>query len=355
MAESLRLADYTPRSELVTPRHVPARPRFPAIDFHGHFASLYSDLYAAEGLPRRGVEETVEELRASGIRRIVNLDGFWDGFFDMTVDTVMAALHEHRDFFVTFVSVDTGRVDEPGFAEGVRRHLRAARDKGARGIKLFKHLTIMVPDGSGRWKPGRGTRIDDPRFSVIWDTAAELGLPVLVHIGDPRAFFRPVDGRNERYEELQHHPEWRQDGPGLWTFDELMEMQENLLAANPRTTFVVAHAGSCAEDLARVDAQLERFPHLYVDIAERINELGRQPYTARRFFLRWQDRILFGTDAYPGQMAARYPPYFRFLETWDEYFDWSGYETRWKIYGIGLDDPALEKIYCRNAEKLLGP
>ena len=179
-------------------------------------------------------------------------------------------------------------------------------------------------------------------------------MPVLAHIADPVAFFKPVNGRNERYEELLHHPDWSYAKEGLYTFEELMEMQENLLLENPNTTFILPHGGSYPENLGFVSHCLDQFPNLYIDIAERISELGRQPYTCRKFFHRYQDRILFGTDAYPSQMQRRYPPYFRFLETWDEYFDYSSYNTRWKIYGIGLEDEILEKIYYKNAERVLG-
>lgn len=351
----LYLHEYRPESELVLERHDLRRPRFPAIDAHGHFASIYSDLYVHEmNMPRHDLHETVAAFKAMGIRAVVNLDGFWDGFEGMTVKGVLEALSAYPDFFITFVSVNTDAVAEPDFDQRVREHLRASRAAGARGVKLFKHVTIMRQGADGRFLPGRNTAIDDPRFGVIWETAADLGMPVLVHIGDPTAFFKPADRKNERYEELGGHPDWNFSGPGLWKFDELMAMQERLLGANPRTTFVVAHAGSWPENLGFVDRCMERFPNMCIDIAERINELGRQPYTARKFFLRWQDRILFGTDAYPGEMHLRYPPYFRFLETWDEYFDWSGFNTRWKIYGIGLEDPVLEKIYVRNAERVLG-
>jgi predicted TIM-barrel fold metal-dependent hydrolase len=216
-------------------------------------------------------------------------------------------------------------------------------------------VTLGERDGSGLFRPARGLPIDDPRLGVIWETAAELGMPVLVHIGDPRAFFRPVDARNERYEELVQHPEWQYAGPGLYAFEELLDMQERLLAANPRTSFVIPHGGSWPENLAWVDGALGRHPNMSIDISERIAEFGRAPYSARAFFIKHQDRILFGTDAWPGGMARRYEPYFRFLETFDEYFDHGPYNTRWKIYGIGLPAPALEKIYRLNAERLLAP
>lgn len=349
------LQDYSPKSQLMVEEHLLTRPKFPAIDFHGHFGGIYSDLYIHEfGLAKRAdIHETVRIFREHGIERVVNLDGFWDGFAGITVEGVMEALAAYPDFFLTFVSVDTRRAEEPGFEAMVRRHLVRAKALGARGVKLFKHVSLMVEDGSGRFVPGRGLDISDRRLQVIWETAAELDLPVLVHIGDPAAFFQPVDRHNERYEELIGHPDWQFGQPGLYTFEECMEMQQRLLADNSKTTFVVAHGGSWPESLAFVEDCLARYPNMHIDIAERISELGRQPYTARKLFERWQDRILFGTDAYPEHMDRRYPPYFRFLETWDEYFDYGGYNTRWKIYGIGLPDDILKKIYFENANKLL--
>lgn len=353
--EQLLLKDYQPVSQLVLDEHIVKRPKFPAIDFHGHFGGIYSDLYINEHQKKRAdIHETVEIFRDHGIQRVVNLDGFWDGFAGITVEGAIQALSAYRDFFITFVSVDTRRVSEPGFESMVRSHLVKSRDMGARGIKLFKHVSIMAEDGRGGFVPGRGLNISDSRLKVIWETAAELKMPVLVHIGDPAAFFKPVDRFNERYEELMGHPDWQYSQPGLYTFEECLDMQEALLSGNPDTTFVVAHAGSNPENLSYVGACLEKYPNMHIDIAERIAELGRQPYGCRKFFERWQDRILFGTDAYPQYMDRRYPPYFRFLETWDEYFDYAGYNTRWKIYGIGLPDRILEKIYYKNALGLLG-
>lgn len=348
----LYLHEYHPKSQLVVEQHEVLKPKFPAIDVHGHFGSIYSDLWLDEfnSNTRPDLDETVEMLRRNGIKRVVNLDGFWDGFMGMTTDIVLDSLRRHEDFFINFVSVDTDRAKDSGFDSYVRKHLKESREKGFRGVKLFKHVSIMVKGEDGKYIPGRNIPVDDPRLAVIWETAAELDMPVLIHIGDPAAFFEPVDGNNERYEELVSHPEWQYHKPGMYTFQELMEMQKRLLANNPDTTFIVAHVGSHPENLGFVGSCLDMYPNMYIDIAERINELGRQPYTSRKFFHKYQDRILFGTDAYPWGMDYRYPVYFRFLETWDEYFPVYG---RWNIYGIGLEDEILEKVYYKNAEKVL--
>jgi len=347
----LYLHEYHPKPELVVESHQVLTPKFPAIDVHGHFGALYSDLWLEEMNQKRpNPDDVVAMFKRCGIKRIVNLDGFWDGFMGITREKVLETLKPYGDFFINFVSVNTNAVNEPDFEKSVREHLVSSKAMGFKGIKLFKHVSIMVLDREGKFVPGRNIRIDDPRLKVIWDTAAELSMPVLIHIADPVAFFRPVDGHNERYEELLHHPEWQFGKPGLYTFEELMEMQENLLSSNPNTTFIVAHAGSYPENLGFVGKCLDKYPNMYIDIAERINELGRQPYTCRKFFYKYQDRILFGSDAFHWSMDWRYPVYYRFLETWDEYFF---QYSRWGLYGIGLEDDILKKIYYKNAEKVL--
>lgn len=351
----LYLYEYNPKSELVTFEHLLEKPKFPAIDAHGHYGGIYSDIYLNSYHNKRiDVHKAVAELKQHGIKMMVNLDGFWDGYMGVSLEQVLESLKGYEDFFINFVTINTAEVESPDFEEMVYKHLFKAKRLGFIGIKLFKHLSLMVEDGPYNYVPGRNIRIDDSRLSIIWRTAASLNMPILAHIADPVAFFKPVDANNERYEELIGQPDWSYAKPGLYTFEELMESQENLLAHNPDTTFIIAHGGSYSENLGFVSKCLDRYPNMYIDIAERISELGRQPYTARKFFHNYQDRILFGTDAYPGQMHKRYPPYFRFLETWDEYFDYSSYNGRWKIYGIGLEDEVLEKIYYTNAMKVLG-
>jgi predicted TIM-barrel fold metal-dependent hydrolase len=206
--------------------------------------------------------------------------------------------------------------------------------------------------------------IDDERLDPLWAAAAELDLPVVIHIADPIAFFRPLDAANERYEELSGHPDWhfwptrpagRPDEPGFPTFDELLAGFDRLVGRHPATTFVGAHVGCAAEDLGLVSRMLDAHPNLSVDIAARLGELGRQPYTARAFFLRHVDRILFGTDA-PADPAV-YRLHYRFLETWDESFDYGTDEVpgqgRWQIHGLGLPDDVLRAVYRDNARRVL--
>lgn len=356
--DKLLLSDYIPRSELLVDEHWIEKPKFPVFDVHGHFGALYSDLYNKRNRSQKpDLDQTVESLKAYGVRKIVNLDGFWDGFHEITLEKIFKTFAKYADFFVTFVSVNTNRVNEPGFAGEVKSHLRKASSLGAKGVKLFKNVSLSV-EKNGKYIPGKNISIDDPRLNVIWETAAELKLPVLAHIGDPVAFFRPIDRLNERYEQLLVHPDWSFYGPDMYTFEDMMRMQENLLANNQKTTFIIPHGGGYSENLHYVGKCLDKFPNMFIDLAARVSEFGRQPYTSREFFVKYQDRILFGTDEFAGGIKRSYPFYYRFLETYDEYFSHSygpySLNGRWSIYGIGLEDHILEKIYYKNAERVLG-
>ena len=213
-----------------------------------------------------------------------------------------------------------------------------------------KSLGVNIQDGAGRF-----LRPDDPRLRSIWDAAGEEGMPVTIHIADPPAFFDPIEPANERYEELALHPHWSYFTRGCPGFRELLECQKNLLRSNPHTTFIVAHVGSYAENLGAVGAMLDEFPNMYVDTAERISELGRQPYTARDFLIRYAERVIYGTDLLPNETntSANY----RFFETRDEYFPYNSLDEhnqgRWSIYGVFLPDDVLSRIYYGNAQRLL--
>ena len=291
------------------------------------------------------------------MQAIVNLDGQWG-------DTLRAEIARYVEpypgRFVVFASVDYDNwAADPQFGETEARRLRESAAAGARGLKIWKVLGLRARDAQGRLIP-----IDDPRLDPLWATAGELGLPVMIHVADPVAFFQPLDRHNERWEELHAHPDWHffptrprghLDDPGFPSFAELMEQFANLLLRHPATTFIGAHVGCNAEDLDWVGRMLDACPNFYVDIAARLAELGRKPYSTRDFFLRYQDRILFGTDA-PAD-AGMYRLHYRFLETRDEYFpygigDRPG-QGRWRIYGLGLPDDVLRKVYLDNARRVI--
>jgi predicted TIM-barrel fold metal-dependent hydrolase len=221
-------------------------------------------------------------------------------------------------------------------------------DEGIIGLKFWKDLGLSVRDASGTL-----LRVDDERLAPIFEKAGELGLPVMMHVGDPEAFFLPINAENERFEELAAHPDWSFYGAEFGKHA-LLEQRDRVFQRHPNTTFVAAHVAENGEDLARVTRMLEANPNVMVDISARASELGRQPYAARKFFLRFADRIVFGADLVPEETMYRL--YYRFLETDDEYFEYPTHASRqgrWNIYGLYLPDDVLRKVYRENALKLL--
>ncbi len=224
--------------------------------------------------------------------------------------------------------------------------------RGAQGLKIWKVLGLHVKDQRGELVP-----VDDPRLVPVWETAGELGIPVLIHIADPAAFFDPLTPQNERYEELSRNPDWAFSGEQFPPFSTLIEQFDRLVARHPGTNFIGAHVGCYPENLAWVSHMLDAYPHFNIDFSARIAELGRQPYSVRRLFLRFPDRILFGTDTAPNRDTYRI--YYRFLESDDEYFDYEPADIpgqgRWQIYGLYLPDDVLQRVYFLNAERILAP
>jgi len=341
--DKLLLSDFIPKSELVVEEHYISRPRFDVIDVHTHFGSTFLGSNFENGYV---AAEEVENLKRFGVRKVINLDGMWG----KELDRMLKKTYHYEDFFITFGSIDVTRLDERDFEGYVKKTLNESKEKGIKGLKFFKDVSLVSKDSSGKYIP-----VDDLRLEVIWEMASELNLPVLIHIGDPVAFFKPINGFNERYDELHAMPEWSFCREGMFTFEQLMQMQENLLERNPDTKFIIAHGGSFTENLSFVGSCLDKYPNMNIDISARISEFGRQPYTSKRFFEKYQDRILFGTDGGAGNSG--YPIYYRFLETQDEYFNYSASpvprQGRWNIYGIYLEDGILEKVYHKNAERLI--
>jgi predicted TIM-barrel fold metal-dependent hydrolase len=293
------------------------------------------------------------------IRSMVNLTGGYDSGLN---ETIRKYDQSYGDRFYTFTEPCYARFLEPGYPQTQAEAIEQAHRDGARGLKILKTLGLYLRENI---TSGKLVKIDDPRFDPMWDACGQLKMPVAIHISDPIAFFTPTDRFNERYEELNHHPDWSFYGHDFPTNAELIEARNRVIARHPDTRFIVLHVGNFAENLENVSQNLDRFPNMNVDIAARIGELGRQPRAARAFFDKYQDRILFGTDAtphvenYPQQLFidALYEIYYRFLETDDEYFDYAPAKVppqgRWRIYGINLSDEILLKVYNRNAARVL--
>jgi len=329
--------EYRPRSMLQTPRHPVSKARFPVADVHCH--------WGADVAP----EALVAAMDELGVSYAVNLSGGWGDQLDTLLERYESLA---PDRFAILANVDFSEVDRPDFQEKWLRFLEEAKAKGAAGLKVFKSLGLTTRDGAGNL-----VRIDDPRLDPIWAKCGELGLPVLIHSADPLAFFQPIDRHNERLMQLGRHPDWSFYGPQFPDREEVLAQRDRVLERHPGTAFIGAHMGAGAEDLAALGRVLDRYPNLVVDLSGRVAELGRQPYTARRFFLKYADRILFGTDRYPGRAdQPRHRVYFRFLETDDEYFEY--YENdfppagEWRIHGLFLPDEVLEKVYHLNADAL---
>lgn len=353
----LLLSDFQPRPALTTTVTEITKPRFPVIDAHNHLGYAFFP-EEDDDFRSRPVTELLATMDASGVQAMINLDG-------QSGDALKRQLERYQepypDRFAVFSGIDYDNfATDPNFGETEAKRLREAVAQGARGLKVWKTLGLHLRDTRGHLIP-----IDDERLDPMWQAAAELNVPVLIHIADPVAFFEPLDRFNERWEELHEHPDWhfyptRPAGsdnthPDFPTFMELMDQFENLIRRHPGTDFIGAHVGCYAENLGWVGRVMDACPNFYADISARIAELGRQPYTTREFFLAHADQILFGTDLTPE--PAMYQIYYRFVETRDEYFNY-GTEPipsvgRWQIYGLDLPDDVLKKFYFDNANRLI--
>ena len=350
----LPLTEFEPRSMLhVKETNVP-RARFPVIDFHTH-------LSWSGGKPRNNATpaEVLAVMDRKNIRIMVNLTGGYGEALEASI----AYWHKpHPDRFLVFTEPWYAKLSEPGYPQFQADELGRARKAGARGLKILKSLGLVLREPP---KTGTLVKIDDPRLDPMWEAAGALKMPVAIHTSDPEAFFLPIDRFNERYEELNAHPDWSFHGKDYPSDRELQEARLRVVARHPRTEFVALHVAN-SENLAYVSECMDRHPNLHVEIGALIGELGRQPRAARKFFDRYQDRILFGTDAVPKGVETPqqifgeklYEIYYRFLETEDEYFDYAPWhippQGRWRIYCLGLPETILRNVYLGNAARLLG-
>lgn len=347
----LALDQYQPKSMLQTPSTHPQRAKFPVVDVHVH------PRLKLRGVPEQ-LDEFVRVMDQQNIAVCVSLDG-----------QLGEKLEEHKrylwtryaDRFVIFANIDwqgdgndedpgSWACNRPGFGRHMADALADAKQRGAAGLKIFKQLGLGYrnPDGSL-------IAVDDPRWDPIWAACGKLGMPVLIHTADPLAFFQPFDRFNERWEELNRHPDWSFAGEEFPSHAQLLAARNRVISRHPETVFIGAHVANYPENLREVGVWLEKYPNLYVEIAARIAELGRQPFTARKFFVQYADRILFGTDG--PRPPSRLIPHWRLLETRDEYFPYAENQYPpqgfWNIYGLDLPDEVIRKIYAENAVKLI--
>jgi len=359
----LDLSQYQPKSMLqVHETHV-GRSKFPVIDFHTHISVSAKSEKGVALSPDRTYLGTPQECLAvmdrTNIKTMVNLTG---GYEKGLAEAVTRYDRAYPGRFITFTEPSYSHFKEANYPQLQAQAIEQAHRDGARGLKILKTLGLYLRENI---TSGPLVKIDDPRFDPMWDACGQLNMPVAIHISDPAAFFTPTDRFNERYEELNNHPDWSFYGADFPSNAELIEARNRMMAKHPKTQFVTLHFGNFSENLQNVSENLDRFPNMHVDMAARIGELGRQPYTSKRFFDKYQDRILFATDAtphgdeFPQQVFndTLYEIYYRFLETEDEYFDYAPAKIppqgRWRIYGISLSDQILRKVYNENAARLL--
>jgi predicted TIM-barrel fold metal-dependent hydrolase len=327
---TMSIEEYTPKSTLVVPEHPVTRARYPFIDIHNHQDSLMK--------PEK-LDQLVHDMDGLNLRIMVNLSG---GYGDRLERGVANMKGRYKDRFVLFANIDFTNVDAPDYPQRAAAQLERDVKNGAQGLKIFKNFGMTLKDTKGE-----RIHVDDARFDEIFETCARLKIPVLIHTGEPKSFFDPQDKYNERWLELKLHPDRARPPDKYPDWETLMNEQHNLFARHPHTMFIDAHLGWLGGNLAELGRLLDRLPNVYTEIGAVLAELGRQPRTAREFFIRYQDRVLMGKDSWN---PVEYHTYFRVLETADEYFDYyRKYHAFWQMYGLDLPDGVLKKVYYKNA------
>jgi predicted TIM-barrel fold metal-dependent hydrolase len=331
--EKMDFEKYNPTSTLVVPEHKVTKAKFPFIDVHCH----------QESMPSMDLGQLIKEMDRLNMRVMVNLSG-------RSGDNIIRSAKNIKDNypkrFIVFANVDFSKVGDEGWGEKAAKQLEEDVKNGANGLKVFKNLGMSVRDVSGKRVP-----VDDPRLDPIWKKAAELKIPVLIHTADPKSFWDPMDDKNERWLELATHDRRRRSDTDPAPWQQLIDEQHRMFKKNTKTIFINAHFGWYPNNLEKLGALLDEIPNMNIECGAIIAELGRQPKAAKKFFEKYQDRILFGKDSW---VPDEYATYFRVFETEDEYFPYhKKYHAFWPMYGIGLPDSILKKLYYKNALRIV--
>jgi predicted TIM-barrel fold metal-dependent hydrolase len=324
---------YDPVSTLVVPEHKAGRAKFPFIDIHNHQRDMSPQSLAA----------LKTEMDKLNMAVMVNLSGQGGDRLKEYVSNIQANQPQR---FAVFTNINFSGMGEAGWSNKAVAQLEADVRNGAMGLKIYKNLGFSIKDNAGNRVP-----VNDARLDPIWQKCADLKIPVLIHTADPKSFWEPVDEKNERWLEITTHPNRKRGPDNPVPFEQLIEEQHQLFSKHIKTTFIAAHFGWYPNDLAKLGQLMERLPNVLVEFGAVIAELGRQPRAAKKFFEKYQDRILFGKDSW---VPEEYATYFRVLETEDEYFPYhKKYHAFWRMYGMGLSDPILKKVYYKNALRIL--
>jgi uncharacterized protein len=328
--------EYEPPSTLVVEEHRLTKSKFPFIDIHNHQGNMNTSDFT----------DLVSKMDKLNMAVMVNLSG--RGFRssgDHLEKSIENIKNRYPNRFILFTNVDFNDIDNPEWASRAVKQLEDDVRRGAKGLKIYKSLGMFNKDKNGKRIP-----IDDTRIDPVWAKCGELGIPVLIHAADPRQFWQPIDKNNERWLELKLHPGRRHDIDTI-KWEKIIEEQHAIFRKHPKTKFINAHLGWYGSDLKKLGQLMDKLPNMYTEIGAVIAELGRQPRAAKAFLTKYQDRVLFGKDSW---VPEEYETYFRVLETEDEYFPYhKRYHAFWKMYGIGLPDDILKKIYYKNAMSLM--
>jgi predicted TIM-barrel fold metal-dependent hydrolase len=327
--------EYDPPSTLVAPEHILTKAKFPFIDVHNHQFNM----------PTQDLKALASEMDKLNMAVMINLSGRGRGsteHLDKSLENVKKTLPKR---FIVFTNMDFAAIDDPEWQGRMLKQLEDDVKKGANGLKIYKSLGMFTNDSKGK-----RIHIDDPRIDPIWAKCGELGIPVLIHAADPKQFWQSIDKNNERWLELKLHPGRRHDTDTV-SWETIIKEQHNIFKKHPKTKFINAHLGWYGSDLKKLGELLDKFPNMYTEIGAVIAELGRQPRFARDFLIKYQDRVMFGKDSW---VPEEYVTYFRVLETTDDYFPYhKRYHAFWRMYGLGLPDDVLKKIYYKNAIKVI--
>jgi predicted TIM-barrel fold metal-dependent hydrolase len=327
------IEDYDPVSTLKVPEHPLTRSKYPFIDVHNHQFAM----------PVQDLDKLVEEMDSLNMAVMVNLSGFRGKYLEWSLDNVK---NSHPERFVLFLNIDFEKLDDAGWPEETLKMMEEGVKQGVRGLKVYKTLGLSETDNAGR-----RIAIDDPRLDPIWAKCGELGIPVLIHSGEPVSFWNPKDKYNERWLELKQHPGRYRPSDKFPSFEQVMGEQHHVFRKHRGTKFINAHLGWFGNDLERLGKLLDEMPNVYTELGAVLAELGRQPRFARQWLIRYQDRVMMGKDSYH---VKEYYTYFRVLETDDEYFDYyRKYHAHWKMYGLALPDSVLKKVYFKNALQVI--
>ncbi|MGB5363193.1 MAG: amidohydrolase family protein [Aureibaculum sp.] len=332
-AQELSFEEYNPKSTLVVPGSIVKKAKFPFIDVHGHQYNM----------PEQDLAPVVEAMETLNMGIMVNLSGRSGEQLQQSVKNIQ---DHFPNRFVVFANVNFDGVGTSDWVEKAVSQLHEDVKNGARGLKIYKSLGMRNKDNNGN-----RIAIDDERLDPIWALCGELGIPVLIHSADPKPFWDEFNGDNERWLELKTHPRRKRSATDPVPWEQIIGEQHNMFKKHPKTQFINAHMGWYANDLGKLGTLMDEMPNMHVEIGAIIAELGRQPRFAKAFFIKYQDRILFGKDSWKPE---EFPTYFRVLETSDEYFPYhKKYHAFWAMYGLDLPDEVLKKVYYKNALKLI--